>query len=188
MFWLIWQMTLFLLIAFLGGVFAGWRVWSSSGRSAEADEALTEVAKLRRENENLARRLGEAETKTAEAARLVMSQDAIAKTGAAALPDAISDEAPITPAKTPSKVATKTAKTRADKSAKVKPPAPANDDLSAIKGIGPKAKATLIAGGITRYAQIASWTEQDIAQWDMTINGRGRIVRDDWVGQAKKLG
>jgi predicted flap endonuclease-1-like 5' DNA nuclease len=179
MFWLIWQMTLFLLIAFLGGVFAGWRVWSSSGRSAEADEALTEVAKLRRENENLARRLGDAEAKTAEVTRDSLSQETITKTGAAAMPEAISK------AKT---VASAAAKAPASKPAKVNKVAETSDDLSAIKGLGPKAKATLIAGGITRFAQIAGWTDQDVAQWDATINGRGRIARDGWVAQAKKLG
>jgi predicted flap endonuclease-1-like 5' DNA nuclease len=183
MFWLIWQMTLFLLIAFLGGVFAGWRVWSSSGRSAEADEALTEVAKLRRENENLARRLGDAEAKTAEVARVSTAQSEIAKSGAAAMPAAIADVET-----TPAVVATKPVRKPASKLAPAKKANASDDDLSAIKGLGPKAKATLNAGGITRYSQIASWSEQDVAQWDMTINGRGRIVRDDWVGQAKKLG
>lgn len=61
------------------------------------------------------------------------------------------------------------------------------DDLQAIKGLGPKAAKALKAGGVVRYAQIAEWTEDDIAQWDTDLGARGRIVRDDWVGQAKTL-
>ncbi|MAL08519.1 MAG: hypothetical protein CMF74_02490, partial [Maricaulis sp.] len=61
------------------------------------------------------------------------------------------------------------------------------DDLKAIKGLGPKAAQALNAGGVTRYAQIAAWTDDDVAQWDTDLNARGRIVRDDWVGQAKTL-
>ena len=56
-----------------------------------------------------------------------------------------------------------------------------------IKGLGPKAAASLKAEGVVSYAQIAAWSESDIADWDARINGRGRIVRDDWVGQAKAL-
>ncbi|MFT6542556.1 MAG: putative flap endonuclease-1-like 5' DNA nuclease, partial [Maricaulis maris] len=51
----------------------------------------------------------------------------------------------------------------------------------------PKAAAALKTGGVTSVAQIAAWTDADIERWDAAINGRGRIVRDDWVGQAKKL-
>ncbi|MEN0651717.1 MULTISPECIES: hypothetical protein [Hyphobacterium] len=61
------------------------------------------------------------------------------------------------------------------------------DDLQAIKGLGPKAAQALKAGGVVRYSQIAAWTADDIAQWDTDLGARGRIVRDDWVGQAKTL-
>ena len=56
-----------------------------------------------------------------------------------------------------------------------------------IKGLGPKAAASLNEAGIASLAQIAAWSEADIASWDERINGRGRIVRDDWVGQARRL-
>ena len=61
------------------------------------------------------------------------------------------------------------------------------DDLQVIKGLGPKAAKALKAGGVVRYSQIAAWTDEDIAQWDTDLGARGRIVRDDWVGQAKTL-
>ena len=56
-----------------------------------------------------------------------------------------------------------------------------------IKGLGPKAAAKLSENGVTSLAQIANWTADDVARMDDMINGRGRIERDDWVGQAKAL-
>lgn len=64
----------------------------------------------------------------------------------------------------------------------------AADDLSRIKGVGPKLEATLIALGVTRFSQIAAWSEADIDRIDAQL-GRfeGRIRRDNWVAQAQFL-
>ena len=42
--------------------------------------------------------------------------------------------------------------------------------------------------GVTRFEQIAAWTDEDVARVDATL-GRfaGRIERDQWVEQAKLL-
>ncbi len=61
------------------------------------------------------------------------------------------------------------------------------DQMTDIKGLGPKTADALEAAGITSFAQIAAWTESDIASWDEKLTARGRIVRDDWVGQARKM-
>jgi predicted flap endonuclease-1-like 5' DNA nuclease len=62
------------------------------------------------------------------------------------------------------------------------------DDLRRIKGVGPKLVALLNALGITRYAQIASWTDADIDRIDAQLGAfAGRIRRDNWVEQAKLL-
>lgn len=69
------------------------------------------------------------------------------------------------------------------------PPAPAAaDDLSRIKGVGPKLVALLGELGVTSYAQIAAWDTAAIAKIDAQL-GRfaGRITRDQWVEQAKLL-
>lgn len=71
-------------------------------------------------------------------------------------------------------------------------PAPApfgTDDLSRIKGVGPKLVALLSELGVTTFAQIAAWSEEDINRVDAQL-GRfaGRISRDQWVEQAKLLG
>jgi predicted flap endonuclease-1-like 5' DNA nuclease len=62
------------------------------------------------------------------------------------------------------------------------------DDLSQLKGVGPKLVALLHGMGITRYAQIAAWTDEDIARIDTQLGAfKGRVTRDNWVEQAKFL-
>lgn len=62
------------------------------------------------------------------------------------------------------------------------------DDLRRIKGLGPKLNDVLAGLGITRYDQIAGWTESDIALVDAQLGTfKGRIARDNWVEQAKYL-
>ena len=62
------------------------------------------------------------------------------------------------------------------------------DDLGRIKGVGPKLKALLTSLGVTSYAQIAAWSDEDIAQIDAQLGSfAGRAVRDNWVEQAKLL-
>lgn len=74
------------------------------------------------------------------------------------------------------------------------PPAPAApsdsepDDLRRIKGVGPKLAALLHSLGVTRYAQIAAWTDEDVAAIDAKLGTfAGRIARDSWIEQAKLL-
>ncbi|HVJ19988.1 MAG TPA: hypothetical protein VM686_31455 [Polyangiaceae bacterium] len=70
------------------------------------------------------------------------------------------------------------------------PPASAavNDDLKNIRGIGPKYEKGLRSLGITTYRQIADWTTADIAIFAEKLKVKPeRIVRDDWVGRARKL-
>lgn len=62
------------------------------------------------------------------------------------------------------------------------------DDLRRIKGVGPKLVALLGSLGVTRYAQIAAWTEADIDRVDAQLGSfAGRVRRDSWVEQAKLL-
>lgn len=64
----------------------------------------------------------------------------------------------------------------------------AADDLTRMKGIGPKVVATLARLGITRYDQIAAWSDDDAAAVDAKLGTfKGRITRDHWVEQAKLL-
>jgi NADH-quinone oxidoreductase subunit E len=61
------------------------------------------------------------------------------------------------------------------------------DDLKAISGIGPKLEQVLNGLGIWTYGQVAAWSPEEIAWVDDMLGFRGRIGRDDWVGQATKL-
>lgn len=62
------------------------------------------------------------------------------------------------------------------------------DDLGRIAGIGRKLTALLHENGITRYGQIAAWTDADVDAWTARLGRKGdRIRRDDWVGQARVL-
>jgi NADH-quinone oxidoreductase subunit E len=61
------------------------------------------------------------------------------------------------------------------------------DDLKAISGVGPKLEKVLNDLGIWTYAQIANWGPGEIAWLEDHLSLRGRIQRDDWVGQARAL-
>lgn len=61
------------------------------------------------------------------------------------------------------------------------------DDLKAISGIGPKLEQVLNGLGVWTFGQIAGWTEQEVAWADDYLGFKGRIGRDDWIGQAATL-
>jgi len=62
------------------------------------------------------------------------------------------------------------------------------DDLTQLKGIGPKLGVLLADLGVTRFDQIARWGDAEIALVDCHLGAfRGRIVRDRWVEQARLL-
>ncbi|MEQ5788701.1 hypothetical protein J3454_12430 [Erythrobacter sp. NFXS35] len=63
-----------------------------------------------------------------------------------------------------------------------------SDDLTRIKGVGPKLAALLGDLGVSSFGQIAEWSAADIERMDAQL-GRfsGRIARDQWVAQARLL-
>ena len=68
------------------------------------------------------------------------------------------------------------------------PTAAAEDDLQAIAGIGPATLGKLHTAGILSYRQMAALNDADINRIETEIlKSRGRIRRDDWVGQAREL-
>lgn len=63
-----------------------------------------------------------------------------------------------------------------------------SDDLTRIKGLGPKLQTLLNTLGVTSFAQVAAWSEGDIDNIDAQLGKfQGRIRRDNWVEQAKLL-
>ena len=66
--------------------------------------------------------------------------------------------------------------------------ASAEDDLTAIAGIGPALQRKLKEQGIHSFAQIAALSDADIERLEENIiKFPGRIKRDNWVGQARRL-
>lgn len=61
------------------------------------------------------------------------------------------------------------------------------DDLKLISGVGPKLEETLNSLGIWHFDQVAGLKKKDIAWVDERLRFKGRIERDDWIGQAKIL-
>ncbi|MBT4999358.1 MAG: 50S ribosomal protein L21 [Tateyamaria sp.] len=90
-------------------------------------------------------------------------------------------------------VKVKTSKTKAE-TPKTKTSAPktkgtkdiGNDDLKKLSGVGPALEKKLIAAGVISFAQIAAWTEKDVADMNDKLSFKGRIEREGWIEQAKK--
>lgn len=62
------------------------------------------------------------------------------------------------------------------------------DDLTQIKGVGPKLAAVLNDRGVFTFDQIAGFDAAAYAWLDQTLGAfKGRGERDDWAGQAKAL-
>lgn len=67
-------------------------------------------------------------------------------------------------------------------------PSGAADELTRMKGVGPKVAALLNDMGIIRFDQIAAWNDADVARVDAQLGAfKGRIARDQWVEQARLL-
>jgi len=79
------------------------------------------------------------------------------------------------------------AEAQADKPAEAMATASGGDDLTKINGIGPVIANKLVALDITTFQQIADLDEKQIADIDEQLNFKGRIDREQWVDQAKKL-
>ena len=100
-------------------------------------------------------------------------------------PAAMPTAEPVVP---PSPVPVQTAQPIPASPATATAPAGKPDDLLKLKGVGPKLNMLLIELGVTRYSQIADWSDADIAAIDAKLgNFKGRPVRDQWVDQAKYL-
>jgi large subunit ribosomal protein L21 len=61
------------------------------------------------------------------------------------------------------------------------------DDLKVLSGVGPALEKKLHENGVTTFAQIAAWTDADVAEMDEKLAFKGRIEREGWIAQAKAL-
>ena len=62
-----------------------------------------------------------------------------------------------------------------------------SQDLKVISGIGPKLETLLNKIGIITLGQIAAWSADEAAKVDSDLRLNGRVLRDDWRGQAKQM-
>ena len=189
MMWLIWNMWILLLLAFIGGVVTGWILHGKSDEAPKSGpKGLLEPAKGPHSHATTTLDVdAEAELKAESAAPKKRAADLLQE----AAPELVTPaEAPAKAEKVEKKAAPKPKASAAPKEPLAEPEtetAPVSDDLTKIKGLGPKAAASLAELGVTSLAQIANWSDEDVARMDAAINGRGRIERDEWVKQAKAL-
>ncbi len=69
----------------------------------------------------------------------------------------------------------------------LKKPSGKPDDLTRIRGIGAKLAETLHGLGIFHFSQLSALGTTAAEELDAKLSFRGRIRRDDWIGQAKAL-
>ena len=61
------------------------------------------------------------------------------------------------------------------------------DELTLLRGVGPRVADALVARGVTTFAQLAAWTDHDMAKFDTELKLLGRSKRYDFLGQAREL-
>ena len=66
-------------------------------------------------------------------------------------------------------------------------PRGAPDDLTKLTGVGPQLDKKLNDAGIFHYWQIVAMKAEDLAKVDDQLKLHGRIERDGWIAQARKL-
>lgn len=61
------------------------------------------------------------------------------------------------------------------------------DDLTRIWGVGDVNQKCLNENGIYCFRQIAEWSQHNIDKFNELLCFKGRIEREDWIGQAQRL-
>jgi large subunit ribosomal protein L21 len=102
------------------------------------------------------------------------------KSGVKAAMGAASAPASVAATAAPAKPAKKAAAPKAEAAAGA-------DDLKQLSGVGAALEKKLHEAGVTTFAQIAAWTEADVAAMDEKLSFKGRIEREGWIEQAKEL-
>jgi len=74
-----------------------------------------------------------------------------------------------------------------DKFSGFKKPRGDADDLTQIKGVGEELSKRLNKLGVTQFAQIVNFSDDELTKIDDVLNFKGRIERENWVGQAQDL-
>ena len=163
MIWLFIQTWIWILLAALLGLFIGWLIWRNSGGSDNSDEVIL----LRRQLEDCQKKCRELESSSAS----------VAESAPAPAPAPVSAPEPETES-----LISDDWKPQGMTEAPDSP-----DDLKRISGIGPVIQKTLNGLGIYHFKQISDFTPENIRWVDNFIDFPGRIDREGWVEQARKL-
>ncbi|MEL6830046.1 MAG: phasin family protein [Pseudomonadota bacterium] len=94
--------------------------------------------------------------------------------------DALVEEAPKKAKKPVKKAKAKAAKKPKKVEVKI-------DDLTLINGVGPAMAKKLNEAGISNFDSLGALKKAEAVALDETIGSRGRLIRDQWVAQAKQL-
>jgi predicted flap endonuclease-1-like 5' DNA nuclease len=189
--WLLAEMWIYLGLAFILGM-AAYRWIFGSGGGYAAEDLSAELASVRtryeeRETERrrLHARIAELTTQLEESRKEARSAEAQAHTARLEADAAkMAATAAIRAARREPETQTAGAEPTTFMAA-LREGAP--DDLTRIKGIGQKLEVTLNGLGVYYYRQIADWSDTEVAQMDAKLKFPGRIDRDDWRGQARRL-
>lgn len=153
---------------------------------ADAQSVARETAKVVAKTVEPAVKAKPAPVGEAKRAPVEKPKAAIVKKAVNQVPEAVekANEKPVTPAAVETAADLMPEDFRQPK-AIAKPKKP--DDLKLIAGVGPKLETVLNGLGVWTYGQIAELKREEIAWLDDYLGFKGRIGRDDWVGQALKL-
>ena len=62
-----------------------------------------------------------------------------------------------------------------------------HDNFQRISGVTAELEKTLLTNGVTRYDQLAAWSRVDVDSFDKLTSGDGRVLRENWIEQARIL-
>jgi len=173
--YLLTQIFLYMLCAFILGLILGWLIWRYGKPSAAEYEAL------RIERDAL---LKERDALLKERVDLNTNLDACRARSAKAREENVVVETPA-PVAAVAPVVTKEASKPKGLSG---PRGGKADDLQEISGVGPKMEKLLYDLGYYHFDQIAAWSKSEVSWVDDNLEGfKGRVTRDDWQSQARKL-
>ena len=168
------EIWVLLALAALIGLFAGWLIWGArSDTGADADEVRRLKAELDRAN-----------AKHRTAADDLNGDTPPMPAATYKRPEPAPVPAPVKVEPTPTPAAAVGAKPVGLDAARDGLP----DDLTTIKGIGPKMEKLCNRLGFWHFDQIADWSADEVAWVDDNLEGfKGRVTRDNWVAQARTL-
>jgi len=190
MFELVMANPLWFLIALVIGIATGWWIWA--GRNSDDSSVGAAVGGIGAGVAGAASGAAGMAKDTASAAGDMVKGAADTATGAAGsavetAKDAMGMEEPAPPPPPPPSLAPVAAVQAEEGKPKIVAAVGEPDDLTRIKGVGPKLNELCLSLGVKRFDQISEWSAADVAEVDQYLKIKGRIDRDDWVAQAKLL-